>query len=97
MLVASTVKRPPLGTTSWSFTNTEPSDIKYDVKHSNVVTIGNCTKMEEEHWNMNCSSGAGEVSGQPSNPHIYKRRWRKTHSRQRSIRRYYYRRYKENI
>ena len=50
MLVASTARRPPLGTTSWSFTDTEPSDIKYDVKHTHVVTIGNINKkMEAEH------------------------------------------------
>ena len=50
MAVASTVKRPPLETTSWSFIDTKPDLIKYDVKHTHVVTIGNINKkMEAEH------------------------------------------------
>ena len=50
MAVVPTVKRPPLGTTSWSFIDTKPAIIKYDVKHTHMVTIGNISKkMEAEH------------------------------------------------
>ena len=46
---AYNVKKPPLEAMSWSFINTKPGIIKYDVKHTHVVTIGNIsTKMEEE-------------------------------------------------
>ena len=70
MSVATKVE-PPLESMSRSFIDVKPDIIKYDVKHTHVVTIGKIsTKMEEEHWNMDCSSGAGEVSGQPSNLHI---------------------------
>ena len=43
---------PPLESMSRSFIDFKPDIIKYDVKHTHVVTIGNSTKMEEEHWNM---------------------------------------------
>ena len=47
--IAYNVKKPPLESMSWSFVNTKPGIIKYDVKHTHVVTIGNIsTKMEEE-------------------------------------------------
>ena len=46
---AYNVKKPPLEAMSWSFINTKPGIIKYDVKHTHVVTIGSIsTKMEEE-------------------------------------------------
>ena len=44
MAVTSIVKRPPLGTTSWSFIDTKPSIIMYDVEHTHVLTIGNISK-----------------------------------------------------
>ena len=47
MAVASMVKRPPLGTTSWSFIDTKPSIIMYDVEHTHVLTIGNISKKLE--------------------------------------------------
>ena len=44
---AATFKRTPLESMSWGFVDTKPGIIKYDVKHTHVLTIGNFSKKME--------------------------------------------------
>ena len=49
-MLSPEVKKPPVESTSWSFTDTKPGIARYGVKHTHVVTIGNISeKMKVEH------------------------------------------------
>ena len=47
MPVASKGMKPPLESMSWVFIDTKPGIVKYDVKHTQVVTIGQISKKME--------------------------------------------------
>ena len=44
---ADTIRKTPLESMSWGFVDSKPGIIKYDVKHTHVLTIGNITKKME--------------------------------------------------
>ena len=47
--------KPPLESMSWVFVDTKPGIVKYDVKHTQLVTIGQISKKMEEEEDVTLS------------------------------------------